>query len=358
MTKNEIKAYICTKTPTIKNLKRFSQEILDSFSRDIAYKIKIYFVVLPSATNATISVNRRKKVAVLRCNLIPVLRRDISAGMKYFQLCTSILHELEHIRTLLSANSHADSQPLATMLVYEQIKDATDSFLDKCVHALLARWSVSFSKKTHMSSSVELLCMRKSLDVAYELFADAVSEDDRTLISQMRYAISLMEKSCEIRYATASRPYYKFAVILTRLQHRVKKNPKLLNKFPPLTNLFSPAGHFLSIDELCNKASADENSFYAQIVMRLFLEGQPDVEKILCNNRGFFEQIERISNAYCQLCIDFVKNKQLCKRWFDQSFVEDNAAMMIKNYKKLEKQMAKNGMKKDAGSVIPLYFVR
>lgn len=209
-----------------------------------------------------------------------------------------------------------------------------------------------------MSSSIELLCMERSHSIALDLFADILADDDFNQISQLYHAISLMEQCNEIKYVIPSWPVYKFAHVFAHLQHRITKRPEMLNMYPSLRCVFSPAGQLLSVDELCNKALDEENPFYYQIILRLFLEEQSDVEKQLRNNSVLFGQIERISNAYCQLCIDFVKNKQLCLKWFDKSLVEDNAAMMIKNYKKLERQMKKTGMRQYSGRIFPMYFVR
>ena len=361
MIKEQIREYVNNRPPTLANLRGLCESVFASYASTISphYQTRLKFIAVPGGgANASVRVNMRKRKATVSCNLLSVKKRTLSAGLKYFHLCTAVLHEVEHLRLISKMREPCSESNPFSMVLCEQATRGTERFFSRFVHAVFSRWVPTFRNAVHMSSTEELCCMERSHAAALELFADLLEEEDLKRARELHQAISFMERCNEIIYLLPSCPRYKTAYVFPQLQRRIAKDPDLMDKYPALMSVFTKEGQLISVTEMFNKAAAEGNSFYNKLVMRLFLDGFPEVEKQLGEDKALFDQIERTSNEYCQLCVDFVKNKQLCMQWFDKSLVEDNVAMMIKNCKKLEKQMEKAGMRLASGRLFPMYPIR
>lgn len=305
---------------------------------------KVSFVLgfMPRGRNGRAIIRRRKQENryTIRINARP--EETDEAALRRHTFAT-VVHELTHIAVFrcLTENFPSADYLYAAAGLEQMIGSSAAPFFQAMTGRRLRCTSVS-----------ELLCMRESLQRTIEKFGGETAPEERKALRRAADACRFMLQHMEIHYVRKDRPVNLFFWMLT-CGEKLAGN-KVLRL--PMAKLFTDGGKLAGLEALYANDGINED-LKKNLLLRSFMYEKNDVKPVFDREPALFQMLEDLSGEYCESAVGFFRDRKLGEILFDDEFLDDNAAMLMKNLDRLTQQMQRYGMRANTGSVLPLYKI-
>lgn len=305
---------------------------------------KIYLVLkyMPRGRNGRTIIRRRKQKNRYTIRINARSKETDEAALRRHTFAT-VVHELTHIAVFRRLT---ENFPSADYLY-------TAAGLEQLIGSAAAPFFQGMTDRRIRCTSVsELLCMRESLQRTIEKFGGEIDLEEREALQRAADACRFMLRHMEIHYVRKDRPVNLFFWLLASGEKLAGNKVLRL----PMEKLFTDEGRLAGLEALYANDGINED-LKKNLLLRSFMYEKNDVKPLLDREPALFQMLENLSAEYCESAVGFFRDRKLGEILFDDEFLDDNAAMLMKNLDRLKRQMQRYGMRADAGSVLPLYKI-
>ena len=356
--------FIPKKFSYISFIKYTREVIFHELQKKLEIKRKMLFIPLPipflQINGFTLSLGQKNKaINIVIINLWPYRKSaKNSICMSCFYLYSVVAHELKHVKIIQDwyEGKRADYDILFSEWVLRHIYEGF--FLDRIIRFyLLSKDTSAIKRKIHTVSPIELKCYRYGFSESYKRFSHMLDENEKNIAKTIVESIEFIDKYMEIDYFSSRQAYNRFTHTLQIMNRTVLRSPEKIVKYPILSHIFDSNGLIKSPVQLYAERKLDNAEMIDKILIRMFITMSYNWKSIFEHNVSLFNHICDLSNKYCNDAIDYIKNCKVGEVFLNQSILQDNAAMMIKNVNVLNKLMDVYKIPRTSGTLMPLYYL-
>lgn len=352
-----LKHYI-EKEITISSLKDFcnlviAKEMLGNWGN----RISVRFPLLPLPANGYLSVRKKNQAFQYKVvvNLLPFLIGKYSSNrMCYLYLYATIVHELHHIYLLECQKARNYAEFLAFWEEFRQLSRLR--WVDNLNTLLMHKDAFALNRKKYDTSIAEIICNLSGFQGAYQVFADTLKESEKIIIEEIIDSLTFLSESINIGYRTGKQPHNLFTKTIQEIQFILRKDPHIFGNSTPIDCLFLSNGQVKPFELIWEERSSENYELIDALLINWFICADVDFSASFAANACLKSHIEALANQYCNNVVQYLKHETKGLVFLSKDTLQDNTAMMIKNTNRLNILMAKYGMARTGGSIIPLYF--
>ena len=327
-----------------KNVENFAKEVLKEKASFETFKVKLWVGVIPFGANGYTSAFKWKGTFhfFIFVNIYPYLTdKNQTNRMKWFYIYTTLIHEITHIKLLISSNVEWEYATYIALI--EEVANIKKNIIPQ----ILSRWMIpgkKSQKKIYSTSSVELLCNYKGLESAYDMFQAFLTEKEKNAAMMLLRAAQFLIDHIEIGYYLDGIPYNKFNKSIVQVQQLTQKGYGLTENYPQLQKIYTVDGKLKSMEKIFRERTDANKSFLDRVIFQMFTNLELDYSSIFEENDALKKHIEFLANQYCEKCIDYVEHIKIGTIFLERELLDDNALLLAKNVRYVNQLMAKYGM--------------
>lgn len=314
---------------------RFSRELLEAAGE----RVRLRFVRFPWNVQAVAAGS------TVYINLWPFLGSCSRNTAKYYMLSAAIFYEWKLLR--LDRDLEAVGQKDAAMW----LAAGERQLFPRQGRCFCLFDPVTGKQRRQQSGEISagaLLCLRESLRRANALFAPFLDREGQ-LFRELENGAAFMLTHLEIGYPHGEEPVNRFGYFLSR--RAGKRTPPE----SPLAVLLREDGTVRSLLELWEARTEENAGLLDGLMLQVFLRLEEDCREAFEKDPWFKCHMESLVNGGITQRLDYLKNMEEGSPVAVDAVLQDNAAMVIRDVRLLDKLLKTYGMEKTSGSVIPLY---
>ena len=325
------------------NVKHFLKDLFEDNEYFKLNKIKIHVISFPVSFNGYTSIFKWKKAhySTIFINIYPYLQdNEMPNRMKWFYVCITIFHEMEHIGLLMECNIKWN-YPTYLAIVEEKF-NITTSIIPKMI-----QWVIPGKKnpsKMYSTSSVELVCKYQSIKKAYDMMDSFLNDEEKEAMKMIIKSVKFLIEHMEIAYSYGGIPYNKFNRSVIQVQQLRKKGYNIFEEYLQLRYIYNSDGKIKNIEKIYEQRTDENSNFIDYIMLQMFINFEIDYKMIFKKNIQLKEHIEFLANQYCKDCIFYVENMKIGSVFLEEEILDDNALLLLKNVKYINGLMDKYNM--------------
>ena len=357
--KNELLEKIRTEPPTTRNLCSVSRMIYNYEISRYQFQFKISLTASPFRGLAngfvcTYTLNKqcRAQIIINVGNFVSASKQ--SDIVSWFYLYATIVHEFEHVSLMQQLCSYTSPDYKSLMAALSQHNNNGWINPQKIINKIVAVPKYTDSKSRYASFH-ELICTQTSFKRAYEMLDTLFEEEDRKIINKMMNSLDFICDHMEITYESADQPYNLFAKTILSVRQKLLQNPSRINQLKQLYYIFDENICLKSPLEIYLSTDSTNKEFHDALLIHLFLLFDMDWTSLFSANDSFFNYMSELANTYNKRCIFYLENIAQGEIFVSKEILQDNAAMWIKNAKRLNNLMRQFNMKRTEGGVVALF---
>lgn len=265
----------------------------------------------------------------------------------------SILHELEHVKTMKKFSQDVNYDYMNLMCLMEYISIARNSYLS--YDKPNVKSNILFKRiyqLNYKNSPNELRSIIGSLEKIAEKNIELPSDKKEFLASYLKN-LNIYNYNNILYYNKKAISCDLFSYFLKNTSLYIKKYPNLLIDFPILKNFFKNNGDLKSIFEIYMENKNNSNELYDKFMINLLPNvNLNDKFDTLLEDNKFKNYIEDITGNYNENVFKYYSNIEQMSRFVDENIVYENLDKILIRTKKINKILNKYNLKNDLNIIL------
>lgn len=338
---------------------RIIKEELEKLGID---NIKIKLNYLEFRNYSSVKVNRNLDDITINVNVGKILLENRKDKKKLlFRLYNTIIHEIEHVKTLTLTKKEDFYDYDHLLILMEYISQIFMGFNGMDVKNI--RFSNKIGIKNfinigrYMSYNYEFSTSEiKSQLVAYtkslEVFKEVLTEEEIKRYERIIMELHRLDNCVEAAYDVNKIPVMKFVTSLLYTIKVIESNKAYIDEFGILKNIFREDGRLKNIYELYLDINDDNRKMYERLMVEEFINIRFDYRKYF-DDVEFKEYLERIIANYMNSVVDYCININEMEIFTkNKSFIKENLKILKDIMSILSKNSEYHGLTIQAGTII------
>lgn len=338
---------------------RIIKEELEKLGID---NIKIKLNYLEFRSYSSVKVNRNLDDITINVNINKILLENRGNNKKLlFRLYNTIIHEIEHVKTLTLTKKEDFYDYDHLLILMEYISQVFMELKKANVNKIKLNGKIGIKNfiniGRYMSINYEFSTSEiKSQLVAYikslEVFREYLTEEEIKRYERIILELRRLDNCIETAYDSNKIPIMKFSTSLMYTLGVIKSNKEYLEEFGILKNLIKEDGNLKNIYELYLDINGENREMYERLMIEEFISIRADYRKYF-EDIEFKEYLERIIANYMNQVVDyFININEMGIFINNKNFIKENLKVLTKISKILSKNIEYYGLTIQAGMII------
>lgn len=338
---------------------RIIKEELEKLGID---NVKIKLNYLEFRSYSSVKVNRNLDDITINVNINKILLENRGDNKKLlFRLYNTIIHEIEHVKTLTLTKKEDFYDYDHLLILMEYISQVFMELKKANVNKIKLNGKIGIKNfiniGRYMSINYEFSTSEiKSQLVAYikslEVFREYLTEEEIKRYERIILELRRLDNCIETAYDSNKIPIMKFSTSLMYTLGVIKSNKEYLEEFGILKNLIKEDGNLKNIYELYLDINDENREMYERLMIEEFISIRADYRKYF-EDIEFKEYLERIIANYMNQVVDyFININEMGIFINNKNFIKENLKVLTKISKILSKNIEYYGLTIQAGMII------
>ena len=338
---------------------RIIKEELEKLGID---NVKIKLNYLEFRSYSSVKVNRSLDDITINVNINKILLENRGDSKKLlFRLYNTIIHEIEHVKTLTLTKKEDFYDYDHLLILMEYISQVFMELKKANVNKIKLNGKIGIKNfiniGRYMSVNYEFSTSEiKSQLVAYikslEVFREYLTEEEIKRYERIILELRRLDNCVEAAYDSNKIPIMKFSTSLMYTLGVIKSNKEYLGEFGILKNLIKEDGNLKNIYELYLDINDENKEMYERLMIEEFISIRADYRKYF-EDIEFKEYLERIIANYMNQVVDyFININEMGIFINNKNFIKENLKVLTKISKILSKNIEYYGLTIQAGMII------
>lgn len=338
---------------------RIIKEELEKLGID---NVKIKLNYLEFRSYSSVKVNRNLDDITINVNINKILLENRGDNKKLlFRLYNTIIHEIEHVKTLTLTKKEDFYDYDHLLILMEYISQVFMELKKANVNKIKLNGKIGIKNfiniGRYMSYNYEFSTSEiKSQLVAYikslEVFREYLTEEEIKRYERIILELRRLDNCVEAAYDVNKIPIMKFSTSLMYTLGVIKSNKEYLGEFGILKNLIKEDGNLKNIYELYLDINDENKEMYERLMIEEFISIRADYRKYF-EDIEFKEYLERIIANYMNQVVDyFININEMGIFINNKNFIKENLKVLTKISKILSKNIEYYGLTIQAGMII------
>lgn len=338
---------------------RIIKEELEKLGID---NVKIKLNYLEFRSYSSVKVNRNLDDITINVNINKILLENRGNNKKLlFRLYNTIIHEIEHVKTLTLTKKEDFYDYDHLLILMEYISQVFMELKKANVNKIKLNGKIGIKNfiniGRYMSINYEFSTSEiKSQLVAYikslEVFREYLTEEEIKRYERIILELRRLDNCIETAYDSNKIPIMKFSTSLMYTLGVIKSNKEYLEEFGILKNLIKEDGNLKNIYELYLDINDENREMYERLMIEEFISIRADYRKYF-EDIEFKEYLERIIANYMNQVVDYFININEMEIFINnKNFIKENLKVLTNISKILSKNIEYYGLTIQAGMII------
>lgn len=338
---------------------RIIKEELEKLGID---NIKIKLNYLEFRSYSSVKVNRNLDDITINVNINKILLENRGDNKKLlFRLYNTIIHEIEHVKTLTLTKKEDFYDYDHLLILMEYISQVFVGFrgVDLSKIKLSSKIGIKnfINIGRYMSVNYEFSTSEiKSQLVAYikslEVFREYLTEEEIKRYERIILELRRLDNCVEAAYDSNKIPIMKFSTSLLYTLEIIRSNKEYLGEFGILKNIIKEDGNLKNIYELYLEINDQNREMYERLMIEEFINIRFDYRKYF-DDIEFKEYLERIIANYMNEVVDYCININEMEIFTkNRNFIKENLKVLKDVMSSLSKNSEYHGLTIQAGTII------
>lgn len=314
--------------------------------------VEIKYINLLSKKNSFVSVDKNLKQYKIYFNLNVFKKLENPK----FYLYNSLLHEIEHIKTmeLTKRDNFYSYEHLLSIMEYCNFINPKK--LNKTKEINLSCFNkirlISFMKSNYNFSTTEIKSNLEAYKGSIKKYKLYLTNNELEKYKLIIESLELLNDLSCISYNFVYGFVNKFTCVLINTQNILINHPEILKEYKILQNLFNEKGYVKNIYDIYLTRNDLNADMIDKLVLNLLFTINEDLTSYLYDS-NFKKYLEKIISDYNYKVMNFIKNKEKANVFIDdKKIIKSNLEIMKKNISILRALINKYNLKRNSGYVL------